>query len=81
MQTVCLADAGTAVAPDGSRIRELVAVAGGSMVHCTLPKGAVSMAVVHATVERCGISAPGGGRSGGGVRVPNQWSTSSRALP
>ncbi|MCY4600685.1 MAG: cupin domain-containing protein [Acidobacteria bacterium] len=51
MQTVRLADAREVVAPDGSGIRELVAVAGGSMVHCTLPKGAVSMAVVHSTVE------------------------------
>lgn len=51
MRTARLADAGTVVAPDGSRIRELVAVAGGSMVHCTLPKRAVSMAVVHATVD------------------------------
>ena len=51
MRTVRLADGKTVVAPDGSRIRELVAVAGGSMVHCTLPKGAVSMAVVHATVD------------------------------
>ena len=51
MRTVCLADARVVVAPDGSRICELVAVAGGSMVHCTLPKGTVSMAVVHATVD------------------------------
>ena len=51
MQTVCLADARAVNAPDGSHIRELVAVAGGSLVHCTLPKGAVSMAVVHATVD------------------------------
>lgn len=51
MRTVRLADGRTVVAPDGSQIRELVAVAGGSMVHCTLPKGAVSMAVVHATVD------------------------------
>ena len=51
MQTVCLADARAVVAPDGSRIHELVAVADGSMVHCTLPQGAVSMAVVHATVD------------------------------
>ncbi len=36
MRTVRLADGKTVVAPDGSRIRELVAVAGGSMVHCTL---------------------------------------------
>ena len=51
MQTNRLADGRAVVAPDGSRIRELVAVAGGSMVHCTLPKGAVSRAVVHATVD------------------------------
>ena len=51
MQTARLADGRAVVAPDGSQIRELVAVAGGSMVHCTLPAGAVSMAVVHATVD------------------------------
>ncbi len=51
MRMVRLAEGRTVVAPDGSRIRELVAVAGGSMVHCTLPKGAVSMAVAHATVD------------------------------
>ncbi len=41
----------TVLAPDGSEIRELVAVEGGSMVHCTLPPGATSMAVKHRTVE------------------------------
>ena len=41
----------TVLAPDGSEIRELVAVKGGSMVHCTLPPGAISMAVKHLTVE------------------------------
>jgi mannose-6-phosphate isomerase-like protein (cupin superfamily) len=51
MQTRRLADAGVVAAPDGSQIHELVAVARGSMVHCMLPKGAVSMAVAHATVE------------------------------
>ena len=51
MRTVRLADGRPVVAPDGSQIRELVTVAGGSMVHCSLPKGAVSMAVVHATVD------------------------------
>ena len=51
MRTMRLADAGAVLAPDGSRIRELVTVARGSMVHCTLPRGAVSMAVVHATVD------------------------------
>ena len=51
MRTVRLADAGTVVAPDGSRICELVLVTGGSMEHCTLPKRTASMAVVHATVD------------------------------
>ncbi len=51
MRTARIADAGTVFAPDGSRIRELVAVAGGSPVHCTLPLRAVSKAVVHATVD------------------------------
>ena len=41
----------TVIAPDGSEIRELVAVEGGSMVHCTLPRGATSAAVMHGTVE------------------------------
>ena len=41
----------TVLAPDGSEIRELVVVKGASMVHCTLPSGAASMAVVHRTVE------------------------------
>ena len=40
-----------AVAPDGSEIRLLAALAGGSMAHCTLPAGAVTLAVRHRTVE------------------------------
>ena len=51
MQTTRLADGRAVVAPDGSQIHELVAVARGSMVHCTLPTGAASMAVAHATVD------------------------------
>jgi mannose-6-phosphate isomerase-like protein (cupin superfamily) len=51
MQTARLADGRVVPAPDGSQIHELVAVSNGSMVHCTLPKGAVSMAVVHVTVD------------------------------
>jgi len=46
-----LPDEYTVLAPDGSEIRELVAVKGGSMVHCTLPPGTVSLAVAHRTVE------------------------------
>ncbi len=51
MQTRRLPDASVVAAPDGSQIHELVAVPRGSMVHCRLPGGAVSMAVVHATVD------------------------------
>lgn len=39
------------LAPDGSEIRLLPEVFGGGLVHCTLPKGCVSKAVVHKTVE------------------------------
>ena len=39
------------LAPDGSEIRFLPQVQGGSMVHCTLPPGAVSLAVTHRTVS------------------------------
>ena len=40
-----------ALAPDGSEIRLLGAVRGGSVVHCTLPPGRTSLAVRHQTVE------------------------------
>ena len=39
------------LAPDGSEIRLLSELAGGSTVHCTLPPGAVTQAVRHRTVE------------------------------
>jgi mannose-6-phosphate isomerase-like protein (cupin superfamily) len=39
------------LAPDGSQIRFLPQVTGGSMVHCTLLPGAVSLAVAHRTVD------------------------------
>ena len=39
------------LAPDGSEIRVLGAVGGASMAHGVLPPGAVSLAVVHRTVE------------------------------
>ena len=62
MRTMHLADADAVLAPDGSRIHELVAVADGSMVHCTLPKGAVSMAVAHATVDEAWYCLAGEGQ-------------------
>lgn len=62
MQTARLADGRVVPAPDGSQIHELVAVSSGSMVHCTLPKGAVSMAVAHATVDEVWYFLAGKGR-------------------
>ena len=62
MQTRRLADGRAVVAPDGSQIHELVTVARGSMVHCTLPKGAVSGAVVHATVDEAWYFLAGAGQ-------------------
>ncbi|MCY4071456.1 MAG: cupin domain-containing protein [Chloroflexi bacterium] len=40
-----------ALAPDGSEIRLLQELEGASVVHCTLPVGAVSIPVKHRTVE------------------------------
>jgi mannose-6-phosphate isomerase-like protein (cupin superfamily) len=39
------------LAPDGSEVRILLAMAGGSMAHFRLPAGEVSRAVRHRTVE------------------------------
>ena len=39
------------LAPDGSAIRSLLSVQGGSLAYCTLAAGAISHAVVHQTVE------------------------------
>ncbi len=41
----------TVVAPDGSDVRVLLALRGGSMAHFELPAGRVSQAVTHRTVE------------------------------
>ncbi len=49
------------LAPDGSEIRLLPRVAGGSMVHCTLPPGAVSLAVTHRTVDELWYVVAGSG--------------------
>lgn len=50
-QTLQLPTAADHLAPDGSAIRSLLSVRGGSLAYCTLPVGAVSKAVVHQTVE------------------------------
>src|ERR1700722_4372309 len=40
-----------ATAPDGTAVRLLLSLAGGSMAHFELPAGAVSHAILHRTVE------------------------------
>jgi mannose-6-phosphate isomerase-like protein (cupin superfamily) len=49
-------------APDGSEIRLLVQVTGGSLVHCTLGSGEVTRAVRHRTVEEMWFCVAGGGQ-------------------
>ncbi|HEX2529225.1 MAG TPA: hypothetical protein VHL31_23370 [Geminicoccus sp.] len=39
------------LAPDGSEIRFLPQLKGGSMVHCRVPAGGTTLAVRHRTVE------------------------------
>lgn len=51
MNTVVVTDDLTTFAPDGSEIRTLLDLSGGSMVHCTLPAGQTTLAVRHRTVE------------------------------
>ena len=50
-ETMPLPGAPDVVAPDGSDVRLLPRLAGGSMAHFTLPLGVTSRAVTHRTVE------------------------------
>ena len=50
------------LAPDGSAIRSLLRVQGGSLASCTLPAGAISHAVVHQTVEEIWYCLAGSGQ-------------------
>jgi mannose-6-phosphate isomerase-like protein (cupin superfamily) len=50
-ETKMLGAAIDAVAPDGTHVRLLLSLAGGSLAHFDLPAGAVSHAVTHRTVE------------------------------
>jgi mannose-6-phosphate isomerase-like protein (cupin superfamily) len=50
------------IAPDGSEVRVLCQVAGGSMAHFTLHPSAVSKAVAHRTIEEVWFVISGRGR-------------------
>lgn len=51
MDSIQLAPEHTEVAPDGSEVRPLITGERASLVHCTLPAGAQSKAVMHKTIE------------------------------
>jgi mannose-6-phosphate isomerase-like protein (cupin superfamily) len=61
-QTRRLSNEFDALAPDGSEIRLLAQVSGGSMVHCTLAPGAVTRAVRHRSVEELWFCVAGTGQ-------------------
>ena len=50
-ETKALGEKPDAIAPDGTAVRLLASLAGGSFAHFELPAGAVSHAVTHRTVE------------------------------
>ena len=50
-ETKTLGEGVDATAPDGTAVRLLLSLVGGSMAHFELPAGAVSHAVTHRTVE------------------------------
>ena len=56
-----LPEAYDVLAPDGSEVRVLLALSGGSMAHFCLPAGKVSRAVRHVTVEEIWYVLGGGG--------------------
>jgi mannose-6-phosphate isomerase-like protein (cupin superfamily) len=58
--THILADA-TEIAPDGSAVRVLLGVAGGTMAHFELPAGKTSRAIAHKTVEEIWLVLSGAG--------------------
>ena len=60
-QTTRLGPTYDVLAPDGSEIRLLVQTRAGSMVHCTLPPGQVTIAERHTTVEEVWFCTSGNG--------------------
>ncbi|MGO4869742.1 MAG: cupin domain-containing protein [Roseiarcus sp.] len=61
-ETKTLGERPDAVAPDGTSVRLLLTLAGGSFAHFELPAGAVSHAVAHRTVEEIWYVVSGRGR-------------------
>ncbi|MFZ1964384.1 MAG: hypothetical protein WAU78_13125, partial [Roseiarcus sp.] len=61
-ETKTLSDVADAVAPDGTAVRLLLTLPGGSFAHFELPAGVVSHAVAHRTVEEIWWVLSGRGR-------------------
>ena len=59
--TLRVSTAPSEVAPDGSAVRVLLGLAGGTMAHFELPAGGVSRAVAHRTVEELWLILSGRG--------------------
>ena len=74
-----------AIAPDGSEIRLLSETSRGSMVHCTLNPGDVSVAVAHRTVDEVWYFLEGTGqvwrRHGDNERVVDVAPGASLSIP
>ena len=75
-------------APDGSEIRPLLETARGGLCHCTLPPGAVSLAVRRQTIEEIWYFLGGAGEVWRKlkdreevVRVAGHWPVSSPEPP
>ncbi len=62
IESTHLEDAPLVRAPDGSDIRILPAMDGASMVHASLPSGAITQAIYHRTVEEIWYCVSGRGR-------------------
>ena len=60
-ETKTLGEGVDTTAPDGTAVRVLLSLAGGSMIHFELHAGAVSHAVTHRTVEEIWFVVSGGG--------------------
>ena len=61
-QTRSVAGEYDTLAPDGSEIRLLLQLRGGSLVHCSLPPGGVTRAVRHRSVEELWYFLSGAGQ-------------------
>jgi mannose-6-phosphate isomerase-like protein (cupin superfamily) len=84
-ETKALGAAIDATAPDGTAVRLLLNLAGGSMAHFELPAGAVSQAVAHRTVEEIWFVVSGRGsiwrRQDGLERVDPLGSGTALTIP